>query len=102
MPSLNQGRWYHSLTPVAGGLVAAGGWVEVDEWPQVLDTVEIYRDGVWTTANWRLAAKVSDHCAVGLSGTEVMIVGGRSLFGGSTDRVTVYNIDTGAARGGNF
>jgi len=94
-PSLQVGRWLHSLTEVDGSLVAAGG---VDE--DGLSSVEILGETGWSTASWSLKAPVRDHCAVSYQG-ELVILGGwvgsriRLLL---SSEVTSYNIRTGERR----
>jgi hypothetical protein len=87
-----------TLVTVGNTLVAAGG--NGGRTVGVLSSVEIYQDGQvggWKLAPWNLTSRRTEHCAVTLSSTEMILAGG-TLTGSETrySLVEKYNIQTGA------
>ena len=94
-PSFNEGRSFYSLVQVGDSLVAAGGRTTNKK----LDSVEILSSSAqsWQLASWTLETVVKSHCAEAISDTEMVIIGGVEKNGNISDKVTKYNINTGAA-----
>jgi len=91
MPSMNFGRFGHTLTGFGDYLVATGGSRGNVE--GVTASVEIfsYSNG-WTVANWTLVAPAYRHCAVPISYTELLVISGE---GSSRMKITKYDVTNG-------
>merc|ERR1711915_175251 len=88
---MQTGRSYLSLTAVGNILVAVGGRDGGDS----LDTVEIYRNGSWSTAAWTLQERVQWHCTVATSPSSILIIGGYIGGSGTQQTVNECNVLTG-------
>jgi len=69
-----QGRSRHTLTDVGGHLVATGGVVAGGALTKSVEINTVGRG--WWTADWSLVRPMADHCAVAISDTELVLIGG--------------------------
>ena len=96
-PSMMVPRFSHTMTSVGSYILVTGGFMEstnINFDFAATNTVEIFDGATWTKLPYRLSERRRGHCAVPISETEVLVVGGsfsdfRSLV------VEKYNIFTG-------
>ena len=98
VPSMNVPKFSHTMTSVGSYILVTGGYnVVVDNTGQTnvkqLDTVEIFDGLVWIKLPYTLSSERENSCAVPLSETEILVVGG--TFDSTTLLTEKYNIFTG-------
>jgi len=90
VPSMNEPKYFQTMTSVGSYILVTGG---VSSTNGELDTVEIFDGVVWVKLPYTLSSRRAGHCAVPVSDTEILIIGG--TFGNITLVAEKYNIFTG-------
>ncbi|XP_023348318.1 kelch-like protein 3 [Eurytemora carolleeae] len=86
--SMNVARAYFTLTTLGDKILAAGGST-----PQLTATVEVFDGSSWKLQNYELTSARDHHCAVPISESQVMLLGGYTSS--SLSLVEVYSIEEG-------
>ena len=89
VPSMNEPKYYQTMTSVGSYILVTGGVSFITNGE--LDTVEIFDGVVWVKLPYTLSSRRAGHCAVPVSDTEILIIGGTL----GTLVAEKYNIFTG-------
>ena len=95
VPSMNDPKFSHTMTSVGSYILVTGGYSYNKEEASIapLDTVEIFDGAVWIKLSYKLSSLRENHCAVPVSNTEILVIGGS--FDSKTLVAEKYNIFTG-------
>ena len=94
VPSMNEPKYFHTMTTVGSYILVTGGYSSISTDPfGALDSVDIFDGAVWVKLPYTLSSVRERHCAVPVSDTEILIIGG--TFGNITLVAEKYNIFTG-------
>ena len=94
VPSMNDPKFSQTMTSVGSYILVTGGYSYNRDCPIApLDTVEIFDGAVWVKLPYTLSSVRENHCAVPLSNTEILVIGGS--FDSDTLVAEKYNIFTG-------
>lgn len=86
--SLKEARSLFTMNTVGQQMIVTGG----ENKTHTLDSIEIYLDGSWSLLENKLTSPRRGHCAVSISDTELLVIGGRSRRTTSKE-VEIYSID---------
>ena len=93
VPSMNKPKFSQTMTSVGSYILVTGGYNKEEASIAPLDTVEIFDGAVWVKLPYTLSSVRQNHCAVPLSNTEILVIGGS--FDSDTLVAEKYNIFTG-------
>ena len=94
VPSMNEPKYFQTMTTVGSYILVTGGYSSISTDPfGALDSVDIFDGAVWVKLPYTLSSVRESHCAVPVSDTEILIIGG--TFGNKTLVAEKYNIFTG-------
>ena len=94
VPSMNEPKDSHTMTSVGSYILVTGGYSSISTDPTyALDSVDIFDGAVWVKLPYTLSSVRERHCAVPVSDTEILIIGG--TLGNITLVAEKYNIFTG-------
>ncbi|XP_023342324.1 kelch-like protein 12 [Eurytemora carolleeae] len=88
--SMNVARGYFTLTTLGDKILAAGGYDSQER----TATVEVFDGSSWKLQNYELTSARSSHCAVPIGVSQVMLLGGESVYN-YLSLVEVYSIEEG-------